>query len=229
VTSVRRVVTDVIKKTPVLGPLARRIAGARRARPIPFTSSADYWERRYATGGTSGAGSSGEFAAFKAEVVNAFVAEHDVRSVIEFGCGDGDQLALGCYPSYVGLDVSASVVERCRRRFRADATKSFLMTDAYDGRTADLALSLDVLYHLVEDDVFEEYLHTLFGAAERFVVIYATDRDEPLGPPAPHVRYRRFTTWIEDNIVGWRLTRRIANRTVADPEFFVYASSTRER
>ena len=157
-TPVRRALSEVVKKTPVLGPLARRIAAARRPPPAPFTSSADYWERRYAGGGTSGAGSYGEFAEFKAEVVNAFVAEHGVRSVIEFGCGDGNQLALGRYPSYVGLDVSPSVVERCRKRFRTDATKSFLVTDDYDGRTAELALSLDVLYHLVEDDVFEQYL-----------------------------------------------------------------------
>jgi hypothetical protein len=195
----------------------------RRPTSHPFSGSGDYWERRYASGDTSGAGSYGEFAEFKAEVVNAFVAEHDVRSVIELGCGDGNQVALASYPSYLGFDVSATVVERCRDRFRSDATKSFEVLSAYRGQKADLSLSLDVIYHLVEDDVFESYMHTLFGAADRFVVVYSSDRDEPAGLRGAHVRHRRFTTWVEEHLPGWRLAERIPNRTVADPEFFVYA------
>jgi hypothetical protein len=33
------------------------------------------------------------------------VAERRIRSVIEFGCGDGNQLGLMRYPSYLGLDI----------------------------------------------------------------------------------------------------------------------------
>ena len=57
-------------------------------------STSDYWEARYAAGGNSGKGSGGVFAEFKAEIVNTFVREHDIASVIDFGCGDGAQLAL---------------------------------------------------------------------------------------------------------------------------------------
>ena len=60
-----------------------------------FEGSARYWDDRYARGGSSGDGSAGKFAAFKAEVLNGFVERHGVQSVIEFGSGDGGQLSLG--------------------------------------------------------------------------------------------------------------------------------------
>ena len=53
-------------------------------------------------GGDSGTGSHAQLAAFKAEVLNAFVAQLGIRSAIEFGCGDGSQLALASRISYVG-------------------------------------------------------------------------------------------------------------------------------
>ena len=44
----------------------------------------------------------GELAKFKARVMNDFVRENGIRSVIELGCGDGMQLALADYPRYLG-------------------------------------------------------------------------------------------------------------------------------
>jgi len=89
--------------------------------------SMDYWERRYAQGGTSGSGSYARLAEFKAEVLNAFVQERHIQSVIEFGCGDGNQLSLARYPSYVGLDVSKTAIFLCGRRFAMDSDKSFFL------------------------------------------------------------------------------------------------------
>ena len=68
------------------------------------------------------------------------------------------------------MDVSRAAVRICRDKFAADPTKSFFL---YDGAcfvdraglfAADLALSLDVIYHLVEDPLFETYLTHLFAA-----------------------------------------------------------------
>jgi SAM-dependent methyltransferase len=96
--------------------------------------SRDYWESRYRLGMTSGAGSMGELARFKARVLNDFVREHSVESVIELGCGDGLQLALADYPRYVGVDVSRTAIELCRQRFAGDATKTFLWQAARRAR-----------------------------------------------------------------------------------------------
>ena len=189
--------------------VARRFLRTGRLR-AEFPGSATYWEERYAKGGTSGPGSHGWLAEFKAEVLNAFVDKHRIADVIEFGCGDGSQLALFEFPDYLGVDVSATAVEACRRRFRGDGRKRFCLMADYAGATAEMTLSLDVVYHLVEDAVFERYMQTLFGAATRFVVVYASDHDAP--GPSVHVRHRKFTDWIAANRPDWSACEVVRNR-----------------
>jgi hypothetical protein len=143
-------------------PGARSLAIARQR--LAFNSSADYWERNYRLGQTSGPGSYGALARGKADFLNDFVRTRELQTVTEFGCGDGYQLSLSEYPTYIGLDVSRSAINLCRKRFADDMTKSFFL---YDGGcyvdharifSAELAISLDVIFHLVEDNVFEKYL-----------------------------------------------------------------------
>lgn len=199
----------LIKRIPVVGPLARNVYRRWFVTPKPFHGSEAYWVARYREGGNSGAGSYNQLAQFKAEVLNEFVASHAIREVIEFGCGDGNQLALANYPSYIGLDVSPDAIERCRRRFADDPGKSFMLTHDYMGQTAQLALSLDVIYHLIEDDVYDNYMRTLFEAAQDYVVIYSSDKEEA---QAAHVRHRPFTRWVHANAPGWRMLQHIPNR-----------------
>lgn len=228
---------ELIKQVPILGPLVQRIyrrLRGDRGDPRPFLGSERYWEERYVSGGDSGPGSYGKFALFKAEILNGFVAEHQVRSVIEFGCGDGNQLELATYPVYLGVDVSETAIARCRERFRADPTKTFLLAQDYDGRRAELALSLDVIFHLVEDRVFEQYMEALFQAATRFVIIYSSNRDEPPDRESMHVRHRRFTAWIDAQAPGWTLMAHVPNRypnlgdyrTGSFSDFFIYRTSS---
>ncbi len=182
------------------------------SRQAPFEGSSAYWEARYAKGGNSGVGSYDKFATFKAEVINGFVTENRVASVIEFGCGDGNQLTLADYPRYIGFDVSPTAIEQCQRAFKNDQTKSFKTLRDYDGETADLTLSLDVIYHLVEDPVFDQHLHKLFKSSNRFVIIYASNKDDNSDNPSPHVKHRHFTPWIEKNFPDWALERHLPNR-----------------
>lgn len=177
-----------------------------------FEGSAKYWDARYARGGASGVGSVGKFAEFKAEVLNGFVQREHVQSVIEFGCGDGSQLSLAHYPHYVGFDVSPTAVEMCRRKFAGDTTKEFLLLGDYRDHHADLTLSLDVIYHLVEDEVFDAHMRTLFDASRRWVIVYASNRDHTDRTEAKHVRHRQFTRWVEANRPDWKLRETIKNR-----------------
>lgn len=192
-------------------------------------SSADYWERRYRAGMTSGSGSYGELARFKAEILNNLVRQHGVDSVLELGCGDGHQLTLARYPKYLGLDVSRKAIELCRETFGNDPTRAFLWYDPAATVNlgsfvqADLALSLDVIYHLLEDEVYDAYLRDLFAMSRRLVVIYSSDRDDA-GGTAAHVRHRQFTRDVAARHDAFELIERIPNRfpdqTFA--EFFVY-------
>lgn len=195
---------------------------------LSFNGSAEFWEHRYAKGGSSGSGSYGDLAHGKASFLNAFVCERGIRSVIEFGCGDGHQLSLAKYPKYTGFDVSRSAIDLCKRRFGSDSTKSFFL---YDGSCfvdsaqvfrAEVAISLDVIYHLIEDDIYETYLGHLFQAATRYVIIYSTNNTAHEG--APHVRHRCFTSWVEKNRTQWRLAQvsQGPDRGLRRADFFVF-------
>lgn len=198
---------------PLVGFLSRRLRRCFRGSKASatFAGSANYWNNRYVVGGNSGRGSYGELAEFKAAVLNDFVENRQVKSVIEFGCGDGNQLTLAKYPSYLGFDVSPAAIQRCRESFVADGTREFALVNDYAGEKAELSMSLDVIYHLVEDTVFEDYMVRLFGAAERFVVIYASNHDEPASPAHPHVRHRKFTEWIAEHRANWKQLDYVAN------------------
>ena len=189
--------------------LTRALGAAYRLLSGPFPGSQDYWVERYKKGGNSGPGSYSALAEFKAQVLNDFVAEQNIGSVIEFGCGDGNQLTLARYPRYTGLDVSPDAIARCRARFAGDATKNFKLVSEYAGEQADLSMSLDVIYHLVEDHVFEAHLRSVFGAAQRFVVVYSTNVDAADDAGLPHVRHRRFTDFVARELTAWKLLRTV--------------------
>ncbi len=203
----------LLKGIPLAGPVFTRLYRRFHHRNVQNFDSSRFWKERYQEGGNSGAGSYGRLAQFKAEVVNRFVQEHNVRSVIEFGSGDGNQLSLAKYPSYVGFDPAPEAIERCRERFAHDSSKTFRLLGGEfipGGHRADLALSLDVIYHLVEDTVFDAHMRSLFCAAERYVMIYSDDSDRP--SPAAHVRHRRFSGWIAEHCSEWKLIQHIPNR-----------------
>lgn len=212
--------------------LVRRIRH-RVSRLLDFSFySSNYWERRYQRGLDSGPGSYGRLAEFKAKFLNAFVRDRSIQDVLEFGVGDGHQLSLAVYPKYCGIDVSETAIRICRDRFTNDPTKTFFTTAEDDQRLAELVLSLDVLYHLVEQSIFETYMRTLFQRASRFVVIYAADRNDNPYFNVKHVKFRKFTDWIADNQPQWILERVVPNEfpyDLASPEqtsfadFFVFA------
>lgn len=178
----------------------------------PFPGSENYWIKRYASGGNSGPGSYNHLAEFKAEVLNRFVTDNSISTIIEYGCGDGNQLGLVHYPSYVGFDISPAAIAVCKQVFEKDESKEFKLMRDYDGETAQLTLSLDVIYHLIEDDAFNSYMETLFDSSEHFVIIYSSNTDINRRGQAAHVRHRNFTKWVEVNKTYWELVQCIPNR-----------------
>ena len=195
------------KRVPVIGPLA--VAIKRKLVARSFAGSETYWIRRYLKGGDSGSGSYSRLAIFKAKILNDLIEEKEVRSVIEYGCGDGNQLRGAQYPHYIGFDVSEQAILRCKGLFRDDATKAFRLMSDYRGETADLTLSLDVVFHLIEDDVYESYMRRLFDSSMRFVVVYSSNTDENETDQPPHVRHRKFVRWVCNNRPNWKLVQHV--------------------
>jgi len=177
-----------------------------------FKSSEQYWINRYKMGGNSGFGSYNKLAEFKADVLNDFVQKEGIQSVIEFGSGDGNQLKYLNYPRYIGLDISFEALDMCKKKFIDDTTKSFKHITEYDGEKADLALSLDVIFHLTEDNAYEDYMNLLFSSAERFVIIYSSNSSKQIKRQGSHITQREFSTWVDKNKHNWELAKHIPNR-----------------
>lgn len=184
---------------------------------LPFKSSAQYWDDRSTVGGNSGAGSYGRLARFKADVINDFVANNAVSTVIEFGCGDGAQLELAKYPYCTGIDVSVQAVEDCRARFRGDSTKRFFHTAHSEADTtrSDLAMSLDVLCRLVGDGVFNSYMMRLVSSSKKYVSIYSDNEERPSA--ADHIRHRYFTDGLAKHAPAWKPLLKLPNPYPEDP------------
>jgi len=224
----RRSFIVVIGSIPLIGPFAREVC--RLLLNFLFPGSQKYWEGRYARGKDSGNGSRGELREYKASVINAFVRTNNILSVIELGCGDGGQLALAEYPRYIGLDVSPTAIDLCKGNFTLDNTKRFyyiedplcvdLLADIIEWRS-DLALSLDVIFHLISDDVYQSYLRGLFDLAIRYVIIYSSNVDEK---QFYQTRKREFTRWVSRNAADWQLAEKIVNpySSVTNSSFYIY-------
>ena len=200
---------EIIKRIPIVRTIARKVYGVLFNNLKPFPGSEDYWIQRYNSGRNSGAGSYNRLAKFKAEIINHFVKDNNVTTIIEYGCGDGNQLKLAEYPSCIGFDVSSKAIAFCQDIFQSDKTKSFKLMTEYKGEMAQLTLSLDVIYHLIEDDVYYFYMKRLFNSSERFVIIYSSNYDKE---QQYHEKRRQFTRWVETNKSDWNLIHHIPNR-----------------
>ncbi|MDR1080370.1 MAG: hypothetical protein LBQ79_05290 [Deltaproteobacteria bacterium] len=186
---------------------------------MPEINTKDYWNERYAAGGNSGAGSYGRLAEFKAGILNGFIADHGIGDMAELGCGDGNQLGLVKVDRYTGYDISAKAVELCSSRYRDDGTKKFKVYNPArpPKDKAELAVSLDVVYHLLEDETYSSYMRDLFAISGRFVAIYSCNTDSQ-ADIALHLHPHRFTDWVEGNLPDWTLCGYLPNRYPLLPE-----------
>lgn len=181
---------------------------------------ATYWERRYRDGRTSGAGSEGDAAVAKAAVIDQVITEHDIASVIDWGVGDGEVLRhVKAKVPYLGLDVSAVAVERLTQKHGPRSrSRRFALAAAGAHEVRDLALSLDVLFHLPAEADYQLYLAQVFGSAQRAVLIHANDHDG--GRTARHVLWRRWTPDVAAMFPEWTCV--LAAEDPTTPGFYLY-------
>lgn len=156
----------------------------------------DYWNRRYRRGGRSGERRLSDEALtdryrHRADFIHRYAG--DAESVLDIGCGDGIQASWLKLPAYLGVDSSPEAVRVARTR---NPDKAFAVLADPDPR--DLHLSLSVIFHLVDEQAYRKHLALLFSA-RRYVIVDASDRDEP---GASHVRHRHWTSDVPD---GWEL------------------------
>jgi hypothetical protein len=155
----------------------------------PVSDVTSFWESNYARGGLSGEGSYGHLYEYKRDYLLDFVRQHNIKKIVDLGCGDGNQTREIEVESYVGLDVSRSAIKTCQSLY-STPSKEFMLVDQYPGAQADLVISLDVIYHLVIDKLYFQYLEQLNSLSSRFILVYSSNFVSKKW--GGHVRHRNF-------------------------------------
>ena len=172
-----------------------------------------YWEDRYKSGRNSGEGSYGESAKYKANVINDYISKLDIKTIGDYGCGDGNQISLlSGFELYYGYDISNFIIDANIVKF-ADKRNMFFYKNIIDLPECDLNLSLDVLYHICPESEYITYLTNLFNKSKKYVLIYSTNRDEDfeLTDENDYAYHRKFKDWVEKNILDFELAEKLDN------------------
>lgn len=177
-------------------------------------NSKEYWESRYKSGGNSGAGSQGVIAQYKAKIINDFVKNNNIQTVCELGCGDW-LFSLYDVPEFVGYDVSEFVIERNKKTYKHKFTTSMAELTSYD-----LTISMDVILHLIEEDVYQQYMKDLFRLSNKYVIVYSTNWDEILG--GIHNKFRKFLPDVPQNFQLIEFIENPHKGILTQADFFIF-------
>ena len=71
---------------------------------------------------------------------------------------------------------------------------------------SDLTMSLDVLYHILEEECYVTYLKNLFSSSSNYVLIYSNNYN---GHIVGHMHTRKFTNDVENMFPNWSLHEKI--------------------
>ena len=132
----------------------------------------------------SGTGSTVENTKLYRELLTNFLKEHEIKSVVDFGCGDWTFSKLIDWSDidYLGIDVTPSVIELHQQNHQTDNIKfTCLDLTKRDSAlpTADCWIIKDVFQHWPSSDVFN-FLEKMFKA-KCFKFIFLTNSYAP-GP-----------------------------------------------
>lgn len=160
-------------------------------------NSIEYWETRYKNNGNSGLGSYGDECDFKAKYINVTIREHNIKTINDFGCGDSNQISkIKGFDNYYGYDVSKTILDKCKLKF-SDNEKYTFLDDVSKMKNSDITMSLDVTYHITEEDNFEIYMNNLFTLSKKYVLIYSVNSGGK--STVPHIKHRNFVEWVNKN------------------------------
>lgn len=165
---------------PAIGASALSFAGHRSAGAsldrVQAKFSAIYRNNEWGFG--SGVGSLPENNTGYMRFLQAFLREHHIASVVDFGCGDWQFSRLIDWngATYLGLDLVPEVIAANQQTYASDGVKFAQFRGLEDLPTADLLLCKDVFQHL-PNAVIEAYLK-VFKQRAKYLLISNDDQPD---------------------------------------------------
>jgi SAM-dependent methyltransferase len=187
-------------------------------------NSIDYWETRYKNGGNSGLGSRGDNLEFKGKVINQLIEKYNIKSICDLGCGDGEQIKTYNIKKYIGLDVSKSTIDNCKNIFKSDKNKKFYVYQDFNKKNniVDATISIDVMYHIIEEDIYNNYLNDLINISSKYIIIYSYNNfTNRLINSHAHIKHREFVETMKSK--NTKLIEYIPNYQRIDDSDKIYA------
>jgi 2-polyprenyl-3-methyl-5-hydroxy-6-metoxy-1,4-benzoquinol methylase len=173
--------------------------------------AARYWNDRYSKHGDalSGPGCLGlseteneHDYAVKAEFITSAIAasfgEISSLSILDAGCGRGvlAEILVNAGARVTGVDFSPDAINRARSRIK-NAQFQVAELDALPfDRQYDVVLSIDVLYHVVDDSKWNAAIAGMLRACKRGGGVLIQEALD-LKDTGEHVRWRTFSDYVE--------------------------------
>lgn len=157
-----------------------------------FEWESQYFDKRYASGRNSGAGSEAGAVRHKVELISGLP---EVEKVLEIGCGDfnfGKALMekLPQRAEYMGLDISKVIIDRnLAEHENARIQFSHIAGLPKTPMQTDLLLCLDVLFHVRDLGEYYAMLAWLRSVSWKYLAVTAYEYS---GPSDDHLRIRKF-------------------------------------
>ena len=156
-----------------------------------------YWDKRYRYGGESGAGSVGAYRKWKWSIIDKYVKVKE-KTVLDVGCGDITFLKGKRFKGYLGLDISPTIIKRNQKK-RPD-----LLFDTVDVTQIrfivpqfEVLLCMDLLFHIMDDDDFEDLLGNLNHLAGEWLFLINWCKNPLLYLKDDHQYFRDLTLWFD--------------------------------
>jgi SAM-dependent methyltransferase len=122
------------------------------------------------------------FAARKFAPIERWLRDHEIRRVLDVGCGAGTNAARFAHVDYVGLDVNERYLEVARKKYRGRFVQADLTTaDLSALGTFDMILINSFLHHVNDAEVERILVHAggLLAAGGSIHILELVDPERP--------------------------------------------------
>lgn len=135
----------------------------------------EYWENIYASGGNSGAGSRGKLKDWKWSQITESIG--DTSNIVDIGCGDMKFIGGHEPINYVGIDISKTIIDVNKLVYPNYIFYNINADQYIPQLRAPVVLCMDLLFHIIDDDIYYKILDNIIKYSSKYIVIYSWDKN----------------------------------------------------